>query len=239
MSQYDMLSEKYSFLASLEPVKQFVQYPSVLHYLGGLFEVKILDIGCGDGVVSRLLANKGAIVTGFDISNQQIKLAQKLSCSNKKINYFVSEPILFKPKILFDKVFANMVLAYAKDKNNLQDFFDCAFRVLKEEGTFFVCDVNKENIPLEEKYYGRTWHILEDNTYLLNFNVKETQSFSIKIPYYSLDEFKICAKKAGFKIEKVFYLEPFDAGIIKKGKKFWDRLKNKPIFFGMICKKVK
>ena len=38
---------------------------------------KVLDIGCGDGVLSYFLAKKGGVVTDVDISEKAINFAQK------------------------------------------------------------------------------------------------------------------------------------------------------------------
>ena len=49
----------------------------VLNYLGDVKGKQILDIGCGVGRISHLLVEKGASVTGYDISPEAIDLANK------------------------------------------------------------------------------------------------------------------------------------------------------------------
>ena len=49
---------------------------------------KILDVGCGQGVFARKLAERGAEVTGIDASKNLIKLAQKRS---PHIKYLVAD----------------------------------------------------------------------------------------------------------------------------------------------------
>ena len=55
------------------------------NYLNGL---KILDIGCGGGLISEPMARLGATVTGIDASEKNIKVASLHSKkSNLNINY--------------------------------------------------------------------------------------------------------------------------------------------------------
>ena len=49
---------------------------------------RILDAGCGTGVLSRMLDERGAEVVGVDISDKLIEVAKNRSRSNSKIEYF-------------------------------------------------------------------------------------------------------------------------------------------------------
>lgn len=67
------------------------QYESVLsHVTQGM---KVLDAGCGEGVLSVMMSKKGALVTGTDISVPNIEAAKQFAksegCDN--INFFVSD----------------------------------------------------------------------------------------------------------------------------------------------------
>lgn len=66
----------------------------------GVPEQRILDLGTGTGVLARGFAKKGAIVTGIDISPEQIEAAKTLSAKSAlDIKFIVSpaENIDFKP----------------------------------------------------------------------------------------------------------------------------------------------
>ena len=52
---------------------------------------RILDAGCGTGVLSRMLDEKGAEVVGVDISEKLIEVAKKRSSLNKNIEYFAGD----------------------------------------------------------------------------------------------------------------------------------------------------
>ena len=54
-----------------------VLYPEVLRLAGRLASQSVLDVGCGPGALARLLAYRGAEVTGVDASEQMIELARR------------------------------------------------------------------------------------------------------------------------------------------------------------------
>ena len=52
---------------------------------------RILDAGCGTGVLSRMLEERGAEVVGVDISEKLIEVAKDRSNLNKNIEYFAGD----------------------------------------------------------------------------------------------------------------------------------------------------
>jgi len=133
-AKYDKkLSANYSSLIKQDPLKVYAQYPSTLHYLKNIKNKKILDIGCGDGLLPRMLAEKGAKVVAFDVSKEQIALAKKLS-RGINIKYLVASPEKFKTAEKFDRAISTMVLIYARDLQEVKDFFTCAYNALKPGG---------------------------------------------------------------------------------------------------------
>ncbi len=90
-SQYDLISSVYSGLINIDPSKQYVQYPEALRLLGSLEGKFVLDVGCGNGILSRIMARRGAKVVGYDISEEQIRLALEEEKINPLgIRYYVS-----------------------------------------------------------------------------------------------------------------------------------------------------
>ena len=61
-----------------------VIYPNLSRWLGDLRGKKVMDVGCGQGFFSRLLAEKGASVTGTDAAGPLLEMAKK---ENKNIRY--------------------------------------------------------------------------------------------------------------------------------------------------------
>jgi SAM-dependent methyltransferase len=52
-------------------------YPEVVRLIGRLEDQRILDIGCGPGAFARLLAHRGAVVVGVDLSPRMVELARE------------------------------------------------------------------------------------------------------------------------------------------------------------------
>jgi len=71
---------------------------------------RILDLGCGDGVLTAKLASLGCQVIGVDASAQQIGAARKLGLDARVMN---GEALAFDSE--FDAVFSNAALHWMRD----------------------------------------------------------------------------------------------------------------------------
>jgi len=95
----------------------------------------VLDLACGEGYNTRILAKKGAKVTGVDFSEKMIELA-KLEEAKEKLGvlYEVSDVADLKfPQEHFDIVACFMSL---QDVENYEKAISEVGRVLKYEGRF-------------------------------------------------------------------------------------------------------
>ena len=103
--------------------------------------IKILDIGCGGGLLSEPMARMGADVFGIDASNKNINIAKLHAEKNKlKIKYFCSSPENFKTENKFDVILNMEIIEHVEDV----DFFlkSCS-KLLKKNGIMFVATLNK------------------------------------------------------------------------------------------------
>ncbi len=79
---YDAIAEWYDEYVRTEPLLAEVVIPAALRLVeeaGRLQDAIICDLACGQGVVSRELALRGAHVTGVDISERLLMLARSQS----------------------------------------------------------------------------------------------------------------------------------------------------------------
>ena len=106
-----------------------------------LDKIKILDIGCGGGLLSEPMTRLGANVTGIDASSKNINIAKHHAKKNNlKINYICSSPEKLKIKKKFD-VILNMEIVEHVDDINF--FINSCSKLLKKNGLMFVATLNK------------------------------------------------------------------------------------------------
>ena len=106
-----------------------------------LKDIKILDIGCGGGLLSEPLSRLGASVTGIDASDRNIKIAKMhLNKSKLDIDYYCSSPDKFVAKEKFDVVL-NMEIVEHVD--NVDFFLFKSSELLKKNGLMFIATLNK------------------------------------------------------------------------------------------------
>ncbi|HEV2125673.1 MAG TPA: class I SAM-dependent methyltransferase [Chloroflexota bacterium] len=94
-SDYDAHAEAYSaYVARREAGgvegDPFGMLPHLLELLGGIAGRRVLDAGCGEGYLARILASRGAHVTGIDLSPRLIALA-KAKDAHGEITYRVAD----------------------------------------------------------------------------------------------------------------------------------------------------
>ena len=115
-SGYDQYADEYAaYVAWREQdgpeADPFGMLSPLLVLLGDLHDQTVLDAGCGEGYLSRILAARGARVTGVDLSPRLIELAgQKLAVS--EIVYRVGDLCAPHPELTgqFDAVASYFVL---------------------------------------------------------------------------------------------------------------------------------
>ena len=106
-----------------------------------LNNVKILDIGCGGGLLCEPLTRLGAQVVGIDASNKNIKIAKiHAKKSDLKINYYCTTPENFNYKEKFDVVLNMEIVEHVEDVNL---FLKESSKFLKKNGIMFIATLNK------------------------------------------------------------------------------------------------
>ena len=106
-----------------------------------LSKLKILDIGCGGGLIAEPMTRLGASVTGIDASEKNIKIAKAHLRKNKlKINYKCASPENFINKEKFDVILNLEIVEHVED---LELFIKKSSRLLKKGGLMYVATINK------------------------------------------------------------------------------------------------
>jgi cyclopropane fatty-acyl-phospholipid synthase-like methyltransferase len=97
-----------------DPFRRGLHFPAVEEALGDLNKRRILDVGCGDGLFPRLLAERGASVVGYDRAPEKIAEARGYEDARRlDVKFVVATPHTFSHDGMFDAATSVMVIQYA------------------------------------------------------------------------------------------------------------------------------
>jgi len=104
-------------------------------------DLKILDIGCGGGLISEPFARMGAEMNGIDAGEKNISIAKiHAETSQVKINYrnITAEEICDSEK--YDVVFALEIIEHVAD---VEKFVQSCAKLVKPNGLLFISTMNR------------------------------------------------------------------------------------------------
>ncbi|WP_130471451.1 bifunctional 2-polyprenyl-6-hydroxyphenol methylase/3-demethylubiquinol 3-O-methyltransferase UbiG [Candidatus Magnetaquicoccus inordinatus] len=110
---------------------------------GSLAGLRMVDIGCGGGILSEALEQRGARMVGIDRSEKIIGAARAhQNESGSQVDYRVqaAEDLAVEDPHSFDVVLAMEVLEHVPD---VDDFIRHCGKLLKPEGWFFFATLNR------------------------------------------------------------------------------------------------
>jgi SAM-dependent methyltransferase len=114
-TDYDEFAEAYSADNETNLLNGHYERPAMLSPAGDVDGRRILDVGCGSGPLSAALRDKGAIVSGFDLSAAMIELARKRLGADADLTVGdLAKPLPYADAA-FDDVLASLVLHYLED----------------------------------------------------------------------------------------------------------------------------
>lgn len=221
-SEYTVLPAFYDALNS------DVDYEAYLFYISRNLDLNtacVLDLGCGTGDMSILMAKKGASVIGLDNSPEMLALAShKAEKAHADVFYTCQDMTSFSTGRTYDAVISTFdSLNYVTSKAGLARAFTSVSRELKDGG-IFLFDMNSE-YKFKEIYSDNSYVLEADGIFCAWQNFYDVKSklcdFYINIfaeengvykrfyeeqteRMFTLDEIKACLKKAGLRITGVF-----------------------------------
>lgn len=140
----------------------------------------ILDAGCGSGVKSKYLSDRGLKIVGIDISEKLLEIAKKEIPQAEF--YEMGMEDVSKLKDEFDGIFAQASLLHIA-KKDIKEVLRKLNKKLKSGGYFYIAVKENKNIKEE---------IVKENDYGYEYE----RFFS----YYTLDELKSYLKGLNLKI---------------------------------------
>ena len=103
--------------------------------------LKILDIGCGGGLMSEPMCRLGAEVTGIDASEKNIKVASlHAKKNNLKINYLNKSPEEINKKNNYDIILNLEVVEHVE---NLELYIESCSKLVKKNSLMFTATLNR------------------------------------------------------------------------------------------------
>lgn len=132
MAGYDAFAETYHHLIRKRLPINELSFQFILKQIGEITGLKICDVGCGQGELSRRLMKNGGLVTGIDISQELLQIAQ--SYPNADAIHWVQDDARELNSISeneYDFVVSNLMLM---DLPDFQKVFRSAHRILKMKG---------------------------------------------------------------------------------------------------------
>ncbi|MHB9026548.1 MAG: class I SAM-dependent DNA methyltransferase [Armatimonadota bacterium] len=144
--QYDEVAPYYDEVMAVVPYTQWVKYLQRLCRRYGWQPRDVLDLACGTGTVSLLLAEAGFRVTGVDLSEGMLQVARRKAATGGVGDIaFLHHDATRLPFVeKFDLVVSLFdSLNYILTSKGLQDAFAGAYRGLRPGGGF-IFDLNSE-----------------------------------------------------------------------------------------------
>ena len=118
-------------------IKHFKIKKDKTDYLDG---IKILDIGCGGGLISEPLARLGAKVTGIDASEKNKVSLNFIQKNGLNINYINTSPEKLNNIEKYDIILNLEVVEHVE---NVNLYIKSCYKLLKRNGLMFTATLNR------------------------------------------------------------------------------------------------
>jgi len=163
--EWDALAKiRYEQIASGRDISfHKVLLPALLELLKGTKAKRILDAGCGVGILTGKLAALTDDVEGVDPSQVSIGIARELHLSRAKFTCSTLEEFAEKRSDHFDVVVANMVLM---DVPELGSFMTAVQKMLAPKGKFLFSVTHPWFWPEYYGYADQPWFQYDDELFV-------------------------------------------------------------------------
>lgn len=132
---YEELAEGYDEEFETNPYNTEMEFPATTSLIPPVAGQRILDAGCGTGIYSEWLRERGAEVVGVDVSEGMLEMAREKLGEDVPLHQgSLGQPLAFAESDSFDGIVCALVLGYVEDWRSTFAEFS---RVL-EPGGFLV-----------------------------------------------------------------------------------------------------
>lgn len=164
-------------------------------WLGDLRDAVLLDIGCGDGSISRQFLHSTNRLTLLDLSDQMLEAARGKTPTDflPQVEFLNADFLEYQPPRLFDVIFCIGVLAHVA---SVEKTVEQLASMLKPGGLCVVQFTDMERFfarlpiatyDLKRKLFSKDWHTLNTLKYSqLRETLRRNRLEIVKSAHYSL-----------------------------------------------------
>lgn len=150
---YSEFAERYAAAVTTKPHNALYERPATMSLLGDVEGLHVLDAGCGPGICSEHLAQKGATVHAFDVTPKMVELTRH-RCAGLPVEVVTGDlaaPLNWLPAQSFDKILCSLALDYVED---LQPVFSEFRRVARREASLVFSMAHPMRDWMDERTRG-------------------------------------------------------------------------------------
>ena len=200
LDAYNDLAASYAARVDTKPHNAYYERPATLSLLPDVNGKRVLDAGCGPGVYSEWLLDRGATVVAVDASARMVELAKERTLGRATFHRAdLAAPLGFLETATFDLVVAPLVMEYVRDwRATFREFHrllsPCGHLVVSVTHPFFDFTYFQSELYFETELVVSEW--------------RGFGGTPIRMPSYrrSLEETLNPFFETGFRIERL--LEP-------------------------------
>jgi len=199
--QYDAMSADYCAHNADGSYNAYYERPGTIALLGEVTGRRVLEVGCGPGVLTRWLVEHGAVVTAMDVSPEMVRMTRdRLGHRARILTADLADPLTFAADGGTDLVVASLVLHYVADWSPVLAEF---YRVLAADGA----------VVFSTHHPTMDWQLHSREDYFAVKQVTETwdsggQSFDVTFWRRPLTAMARAIADAGFVIDRLVEPEP-------------------------------
>lgn len=223
LEAYEHLATAYASAIDTKPHNAYYERPATLSLLPDVDGKRVLDAGCGPGIYSEWLLDRGAYVLAVDASPKMVELAKQRTKGRADVRQAdLAAPLSFVESDSIDLIISPLVLEYVRDWHATFREFS---RVLRNGG-YLVVSVTH---PFFDFSYFRSQNYFA--TELVSSQWTGFTPVRVTMPTYrrSLQETLNPFAESGFRIERILEPKPTE-DFLKADPHHYRELMKQPCF---------